>query len=114
MAKSRKNGSAPKGAGGTTEPVHIAAVLARVLNKYSRKAGFDLALILDLWPAIVDGTTAANTRPSACKGSVLLVNVSSPVWRHHLQFEKDRIVERINAALRQRAVADIKFVVGPM
>lgn len=113
MAKSRKNG--PIGQHGKAAgPVHIAVVVEDLVCRYREKADFDLTRVWDIWPAIVDADTAANTRPAAFKGSALVIHATSSVWLHHLQFEKKKIMDAINNALKRQAVSRIKVVVGPV
>jgi len=113
VVKSRKNGPTRHGDRGNG-PVHIASVLDGLVRRCREKADFDLTLLWEIWPAVVDGATAANTSPAAFKGSVLVIHVTSPVWRHHLQFEKQKIIDAVNTALKRRAVTRIKVVVGPV
>jgi len=113
VAKSRKNGPIGR-KGETAGPVHIAAVVDGLVRRYREKADFDLTLVWDIWPLIMDADTAANARPAAFKGNLMVIHVTSSVWLHHLQFEKQKIMDAINQALKRKAVSRIKVVVGPV
>jgi len=113
MAKSRKNGQ-PRHRQRGQGPVHIAMILEGLIGRQRERADFDLTLVWDIWPTLVDGETAANTRPAAFKGSSLVIHTTSSVWRHHLQFQKEAIITAINTALKREAVSRIKVVVGPV
>jgi predicted nucleic acid-binding Zn ribbon protein len=94
------------------EPVHIGSVLERLLKHVRPEAGDGMLGIRRVWAGAVGEEVARNARPAAVKGPILLVEVSSSVWRHHLRFLKPDLIARVNAALGRPAVEDIKFKVG--
>ena len=94
------------------EFVHISGILAGLLEKYRNEPGGELARICQLWGTIVGEAIAENARPAALKGSLLLVYVTSSTWLHHLQFLKQDIITKINAAAEKPLVEEIKFKIG--
>ena len=74
----------------------------------------DLALyrVWDIWDATLGAGVSQNARPTAFKGRLLLVSVSSSTWLHQLRFQKAEMIARLNAALGDARVADIKFKIG--
>jgi predicted nucleic acid-binding Zn ribbon protein len=57
---------------------------------------------------------AANTRPAAFKGNLLIVNATSSSWLQQLRFLKPEILQKVNHVLGNVSVKDIKFKVGPV
>lgn len=93
--------------------VHIGEILEQALRG-CRQADGELVRIWDLWGAVVGDAVAENTRPAAFKGKLLIVHVSSSAWVHQLQFLKQDMIRKVNAALGQALVEEIKFRIGPL
>ena len=94
--------------------VHIGNVIDDVLRNYRSKPDFELTEIWRLWDEILDATIAQNARPSAFKGSLLIVHVTSSTWIHQLQFLKNDLIAKINDALGKPLIQEIKFKIGPL
>jgi predicted nucleic acid-binding Zn ribbon protein len=103
MAQQREKGQ---------EPVHIGNVLNNLLRVFHEKANGDLALVWQRWDETVGETIAQNARPAVFKGRLLYVNVTSSPWIHQLQFLKQDIISKLNVALGNKVVNDIKFKIG--
>lgn len=97
--------------------MHIGDILSDSLNRY-RKApesgGGGLVKIWDIWDDAVGVAIAENAKPAAFKGDLLIVHSVSSTWIHQLQFLKADIIRKVNAALGETAVRDIRFKVGPL
>ena len=93
---------------------HIGAVIDGVLK--SCRPGFDteMARIWGLWDGLVGEDIAANARPLAFKGRLLLVQVSNSTWLHQLYFLKRDIIRQINEACQKPIVEEIKFKIGTL
>ena len=94
--------------------VHIGNVIAGVLKNYRSKPDFELTEIWRLWDEAVGATIAQNARPAAFKGQLLIVHVISSTWIHQLQFLKNDLMAKINAALGKPLIQEIKFKIGPL
>ncbi len=94
--------------------VHIGEILQTALRECRPQADGELIRIWHLWEEAVGEAVAENTRPAAFKGKLLIVHVSSSPWTHQLQFLKQDILRKVNAALGKNLVADIKFKIGPL
>jgi predicted nucleic acid-binding Zn ribbon protein len=94
--------------------VHIGEILQEALRGCRPQADGELVRIWRLWDEAVGDAVAENTRPAAFKGKLLIVHVSSSPWAHQLQFMKQDILRKVNAALGKDLVADIKFKIGPL
>jgi predicted nucleic acid-binding Zn ribbon protein len=92
----------------------LGAVLDKVLHQYRPKQDQALLKVWDVWEKAVDSATAANARPAAIKGSILLVHVSNSSWLHHLRFMEKELIARINQALGIECVHTIRLKIGPI
>jgi len=92
----------------------IGQILPDVLNDCRRDSAADLTTVAEIWEAVVGTAIAENTQPAAFKGRLLLVHVSSSVWLHQLQFVKDDLIDKVNAAADRLLVKDIIFKIGPL
>jgi predicted nucleic acid-binding Zn ribbon protein len=98
----------------TKESVPIGSVLKNILKNLRHDSDEDLTQVWQLWDEVVGIAIAENAQPAAFKGKLLLVNVISSTWIHQLQFLKKDIIEKLNLALGQNLIEDIKFKIGPL
>ena len=95
-------------------PVHIGNIINEFLLSYQNKPHSDLQSICDYWENIVGNMVAKNSRPAAFKNKILLVHVTGASWIHNFQFIKKNIINKINSAMSNELVEDIKLVIGPV
>ena len=95
------------------QAVPLGNIINTVLANRMKKKDAGLFQVWQHWDAAVGDVIAENARPAAFKGSLLLVHVNSSPWMHQLQFLKKEIIEKVNTALGDELVADIKFKIGP-
>ena len=93
------------------EFVHIGQLLKTVLRS-CRPADMQLAGVWKIWDQTVGPAIAENARPQAFKQKLLLVQVSSPVWIQQLRFLKKDLIAKLNQALGEACIEDIKFKIG--
>jgi len=94
--------------------VHIRNILDDVLKTYRSKPDFALKEVWGLWDDAVGKIIAQNARPAGFKGKLLIVHASSSAWIHQLQFLKNDIMTKLNAALGKPLIEEIKFKIGPL
>lgn len=94
--------------------VHIGSVIDTVLKTHRRDSDIRLAKVWQVWDSVVGDIIAQNAKPADFKGRLLLVHVASSTWIHQLQFLKADIIEKLNHALDNLQVEDIKFKIGPL
>ena len=92
----------------------LGKIMPNVIASLRNRPEENLIEIWDIWNHVVGEGVAENAQPSAFKGKLLLVEVNSSVWMHHLQFLKDNFIERINETLGKGTVEDIKFKIGTL
>ena len=95
-------------------PVPIGNLLDDVLKSFRRYDDRDLIRAWELWEVVVGVEIATHTRPAAFKDRLLIVYASSSVWLHQLRFNKNEIIEKLNAALKKDLIDDIRFRIGPV
>jgi predicted nucleic acid-binding Zn ribbon protein len=96
------------------QAVPLGNIINTVLANRMQKKDAGLLQVWQHWDAAVGDVIADNARPAAFKGNLLLVHVNSSPWMHQLQFLKKEIIEKVNNALGDDLVADIKFKIGPL
>ena len=94
--------------------VHIRNILEDVLKPYQSGPDFELKEVWRLWDEAVGEPIAQNARPAAFKGKILIVHVNSSTWIHQLQFLKNDMIIKLNAALEKPLIEEIKFKIGPL
>ncbi|MFC1799015.1 DUF721 domain-containing protein [Thermodesulfobacteriota bacterium] len=92
----------------------IGRVLDQVLHTYRQGSDMALNRIWEQWDHVVGEKIAANAQPAAFKGRLLVVNVSSSVWLHQLQFSKMGIIDRLNDTFGEKLIDDIRFKIGAL
>jgi predicted nucleic acid-binding Zn ribbon protein len=92
--------------------VSLGSVLPNILSSIRKDGDAQLLQVWKLWDRSVGEAIAKNTRPSAFKGKLLLVEVTSSAWIHELQFLKSDIINKLNNALGKELVEEIKFKIG--
>lgn len=90
--------------------------LSRTLEKLLSSAGLPaVALQVALsraWGEIAGPLLAGKAHPYRVRSGVLTVHVPNPSWAQELQLSKPVLLGRIEAALGEGKIRDIRFVVG--
>jgi predicted nucleic acid-binding Zn ribbon protein len=94
--------------------VHIRNILDDVLKPYRSSPDFELKEVWRLWDEAMGETIAQNARPAAFREKLLIVHVNSSTWIHQLQFLKDDMISKLNAALGKPLIEEIRFKIGPL
>ncbi|GBE04030.1 hypothetical protein BMS3Abin09_00954 [bacterium BMS3Abin09] len=83
--------------------------LLKKFNKdFKLEDGVVITAIRDKWTDLVGETIAVHTFPDMIKGKELTLIVDSPQWRHHLDFLKKDICEKIE----RYGIHEVKFRIG--
>lgn len=96
------------------DAVPIGRIISKLMQTGRRVEDSGMARVWQMWDQAVGEYIANNARPAAIKGKVLLVHVNSSPWLHQLQFLKTEIISKVNAALGEDLVEEIKFKIGPL
>jgi len=88
--------------------------LKKVIKTLMKEWGIEKPVLqnksLLIWKDVVGETIANNTEPEEVKHGILLVKVSTPVWRNELMFRKKEILEKLNTVLGEKVIKDIRLV----
>ncbi len=87
--------------------------LDRILREFVRKKGYRKSLVryraLSVWYDVVGEELGKHTKPLRIKDGILKVGVTSPGWSQQLSFLKRQILERLNKALGEKVVEELRF-----
>jgi predicted nucleic acid-binding Zn ribbon protein len=97
-----------------TAPTPLSRILPGVLRHLRTAEDAELIQIWQIWDEAVGTTIAQNAQPAAFKGSLLIVHVESSVWTQQLQFLKYDIIKRLNHALGDTLITDMRFKIGTL
>ena len=92
----------------------IGEVIENILQQHRPAITESMLVVWELWESAVGPEIAANARPAAVNGGLLLVHVSNSTWRHHLRFFEQEIIDRLNAAMGEKRVQRLQFKIGPI
>jgi len=96
------------------EFVHIGSVVNSVFRAARSGADADMMEVWNIWQDALGSAVAENARPAVFKGNLLVVHVSSSPWMQQLQFLKAEMIAKLNRALGQELIKEIKFKIGPL
>lgn len=88
-------------------------VLDRLETQYQPKEQRQLQAVIRCWAEVVGPVVAAQAQPASVQRGVLRVATSSSAWAQNLVFERQRILEKLNARLTT-PLTDIRFSVAQM
>ncbi len=91
---------------------HVGGTIQDLLSSLDSGSHFELARLIRLWPGIVGDTIARRTEVSALKFHTAVVRVSNAMWIQELNLMRTHILSRVNEAMRNDAVREIRFVQG--
>ena len=90
----------------------IGGTIQDLLANLDTGSHFELVRLIRLWPEVVGETIARRTEVSSLKFHTAVVKVSTAMWIQELNLMRSQILSRVNAAMRNDAVRDLRFVLG--
>ncbi len=94
------------------KPLHLKEFLEKALKGICANIDSESYKLWEVWDSAVGNAIARNAQPEAINQGVLLVHVIGSPWMNHLQFMKQEIIDKLNAALGKQIVFDIRFRIG--
>ena len=91
---------------------HVKTVLERALERLEIGCKSKEILALYAWVKEVGPQISKVTKPLSMSEGVLNVSVKSPTWANELSMLKGRLIEKLNRALGEEVVRDIRFRIG--
>ena len=98
----------------TNKFTDLGTVLQNILPRYRSATSPALLAVWNIWEQTVGADVAANARPAAFKGDLLLIHVANSAWLHHLRLLQEDIVGKLNQALETKSVRELRFKIGPV
>jgi Dna[CI] antecedent, DciA len=92
----------------------IGGTIQDLLASLDTGGHFELVRLIRLWPEVVGETIGRRTEVTALKFHTAVVKVSTAMWIQELNLMRPQILSRLNAAMRNDAVRDLRFVLGKM
>jgi predicted nucleic acid-binding Zn ribbon protein len=92
----------------------LGTVIEKIVRQYRPHTEQSLMQVWNIWQEAVGSEIAANARPAAFKGHLLLIHVTNSTWMHHLRFQEKNLIEKLNQALGAAYVRMVKFKIGPI
>jgi hypothetical protein len=91
---------------------HIGGPIQDLLANLDTGGHFELVRLIRLWPEVVGATIARRTEISSLKFHTAVVKVSTAMWIQELNLMRPQILSRLNVAMKNDAVREIRFVQG--
>ena len=92
----------------------LGEVLDEIIERYRSDSQGGITHLIGAWNRAIGPPITDNARPFAVKGTLLLVHVSSSAWLHQLRFLKNELLEKLNNALDNQRIEEIKFKIGSL
>ncbi len=96
------------------EPTPMADLLPGVYAEQQWKKQWSLFCLMRDWPTIVGREVGRLTMPAFFRQETLWIYVQDSAWMHHLQFIKLDLLGRINNALSDQPITDIRWQLQPL
>jgi predicted nucleic acid-binding Zn ribbon protein len=71
-----------------------------------------LARVQEAWERVAGATIAAAARPTGERGGVLTITCEASVWAQELTLMQGELVPRLNAALGEQAIRELRCRTG--
>lgn len=91
----------------------IGDILKSIIKEKKWQDRFRVQAVWDYWDEVVGEFACRETQPRSFKQGCLFVDVSDPMWMHHLQFSSEVIRENLNKKLGAELVKNIRFTLNP-
>lgn len=89
------------------QPIRLGAVLQSALRTIPGSAALADFTLWTRWSELVGDPLARHAHPVRLRRGVLVIHVDDSLWMQELQFLKQELRERLNAALGRPVVRDI-------
>ena len=86
----------------------LQSLLKKFAKDFKIEDGVIITALRHKWTDLVGATVAIHTFPDMIKGKELTLIVDSPQWRHHLDFLKKDICEKVE----RYGIHEVKFRIG--
>ncbi len=95
-------------------PERLGVALQPILDGLDTEGHFGIVRLMKVWPEVVGENIARRTEVQSLKFHTAVVKVSGPMWIQELNLMRGQILERLQHALGDDIVRDIRFVKGTL
>lgn len=92
----------------------IGGTIQDLLANLDTGSHFELVRLIRLWPEVVGEPIARRTEVSSLKFHTAVVKVSTAMWIQELNLMRPQILSRVNGAMRNDSIRDLRFVLGKL
>jgi predicted nucleic acid-binding Zn ribbon protein len=92
----------------------IGGTIQDLLANLDTGSHFELVRLIRLWPEVVGEPIARRTEVSSLKFHTAVVRVSTAMWIQELNLMRPQILSRVNGAMRNDSIRDLRFVLGKL
>lgn len=85
----------------------LAEAIQEFLSKSRLKGGIQALQIQDVWEKIMGKTIAKYTDKIEIIGSTLFITSTVAPLKNELLYQKEKIIERVNEALREKVINEV-------
>ncbi|NHQ59615.1 DUF721 domain-containing protein [Chlorobium sp. BLA1] len=93
----------------TKDPKKISSVVGAMCQSLGLTEAYEQYKTLQIWNSVVGEAIAGATSIERFTGGQLFIRVKNPSWRMELNFRKQDIRNKLNAALERPIVEEIIF-----
>lgn len=93
----------------TKNPKQFSVVAGEMCQVLGLTEAYQQYKTLQVWKSVVGDTISASTTIERFSNGVLFIRVKNSTWRMELNFRKQNILEKLNAALENSMVKEIIF-----
>lgn len=87
----------------------LSLILPKVIKELGLEKGIKEQRAVELWRKVVGKTIGEKTKPLSITQGVLRIKVKDNIWKQELYFLKEELKEKLNRALGEDMVKNIKF-----
>lgn len=87
--------------------VSISQAIKQFLQKSKLKQGMQALQIEEVWEKLMGKTIAKYTDKIEIIGGTLFITTNTAPLKQELQFQKEKIIERVNEAMKEKVIKDV-------
>jgi len=95
-----------------TNPVRVSDILRKLLEGRGAPGSSTVARLLPVWEGAVGAGVATHARPESLRAGILTLVADSNAWMSQLSLLSPSIIAKINAALGEDEVTELRFRMG--
>ena len=84
-------------------------VILQVLREQGLETPLNQKRLIDAWPEVVGPVIAGYTLNSYIYNQTLFVRLSNPALRSDLSMMREELVRKLNAAVGEQVITDVRF-----